>query len=82
MNLICGTMIKSMHSGKKDRFLYFPLGELSNILKIFNHDMCSKRMINVYYTDIIQFVYLITPFKLRFNMKREQSRIINHSHVA
>lgn len=62
-------MIKSMHSGKKDRSVFL-LGEVSNILKVCSHDMCSKRMINVYYTDIKQFVYLITPFKLRFSVKQ------------
>ena len=70
LNLICGTMIKSMCSGQKDRFLYFLLGEVLNILKVYSHGMCSKRMTNVYYTDIKQFVYLITPFKLRFNVKQ------------
>lgn len=62
--------------------MYFPLGEFSNIQKVFNHDMWPKRMTNICYRETVWFVYLITPFKLRFNVKREQNRIINHSYVA
>lgn len=60
-----------MHSGRKGKFLYFPLGEFSNILKVFSHYIWLKRMTNVFYTETMQFVYLITPFKLRFNVKQE-----------